>query len=900
MQHEIVAGIPLLETKLYIPRRRSGLVSRPRLIERLDAGTGVKLVLVCAPAGFGKTTVLTEWLASSAAGTRAAGWVSLDEADNDPALFWTYAVTALRNLAPEVGGDALALLQSPQPPPLEAVLTTLINDVAAIERDLTLIFDDYHVIAAQSIHAAIAFLLDHLPPQLQLVIASRSDPPLPLSRLRGRGQSTELRSADLRFTADEAAAFLHGVMGLDLPAGDVAALERRTEGWITGLQLAALSMQRRKDPSEFVRAFAGDDRYIVDYLVDEVLGRQLEGIRGFLLQTAILDRLSGPLCDAVTGRDDSAAILATLERDNLFVVPLDDRRQWYRYHHLFADVLRAHAAAEEPDQQAVRHRLASAWYERNGFRPDAIRHAFAAGDIERAADLIEQIAISMLGSSQEETLRGWIRAIPHEVLRARPRLSVFAAFSAFGLGDFETADARLQDAERRLEETGGGDDAGTRSLRGMIAIARAYLLGSRGDADGVATYARQAVDLLPEGEHMWRGAAASLLGILHWGKGDLEVAYGYIVEGGANLRRAGHARFQISHIYILADIRIAQGRLREATSLYERGLRSAAEPGELLWGTSDLHVGLSDLHRERNELDAATEQLLRSLALGEHAGLPETRHRWHVAMARIKEAQGDLEGALALFDEATRQRIWGPDPDLRPIAALKARLWSRKGDLANAFDWAAGSGLSVDDDLSFLHEFDHITLAKLLVARYRSERDQRALEDAERLLARLLIVAEAGGRLGSVLEILLSQALAREAGGDVSGALAPLERALTLAEPEGYLRTFVDEGEPMRTLLRHAAAAGFAGPYTQRLLAAFETPAPPASAPAVPGPAVPLTAREIEILRLIAAGMRNQEIADQLYIGLPTVKRHIANAYGKLGVAHRTEAVARASALKLL
>ena len=913
----MVAGIPLLETKLYSPKWRPGLISRPRLIERLDQGAERKLTLVSAPAGFGKTTLLAEWLAATPASERAAGWVSLDETDNDSALFWAYFITALQKVRPEVGESALALLLSPQPPPIESILTTLINQINAIEEDFALILDDFHVIDAQPVHSAIAFLLDHLPPQMHLVIASRTDPPLPLARLRGRGESTELRASALRFTPDEAAAFLTEAMGLDLSAGDVAALETRTEGWIAGLQLAALSMQGRADVPGFIRAFAGVDRYIVDYLVDEVLQRQPERVRSFLLQTSMLDRLSGPLCDAVTGQEDGTGMLQALERGNLFVVPLDDKRQWYRYHHLFADVLQAHAMAEQPDQVPVRHRRASAWYEDNGLRSDAVRHALAAGDVERAAGLVELAALAMLGSSQEGTLHSWLTALPDELVRARPVLSVYYAFSSFGRGGLEAAEARLRDAERWLDTTADVaerreapavemvvvDEAGFKSLPGTIAVARAYHAGAVGDVAGIVTYARRAVDLLPEGDDLWRGAAASLLGIGYWTSGELEAAYRSFAEGRARLQKAGYSQFQIVGVHILADIRMAQGRLREAERIYEQSFRLATEQGDPVWGTADLYVGLSELHRERDDLEAATQHLLRSKELGEHAGLPDTRHRWHVAMARIKEAHGDLDGALGLLDEAERQYVQGADPDVRPVAALRTQVWVAQGRLAEALGWVRERSLSVDDDLSYLREFEHITLARVLIARYLRERDHRSMHEAVGLLERLLTAAVAGARTGSVIEILVLQALAHEARGDVPRALVPLARALTLAEPEGYVRTFVAEGEAMRNLLRHAAAGGTATSYARRLLTAFDKPARPAATPAQVAAAEltePLTMREVEILRLIAAGMRNQEIADQLFIGLPTVKRHIANAYGKLGVGHRTEAVARANELNLL
>jgi LuxR family transcriptional regulator, maltose regulon positive regulatory protein len=402
---------PLLETKLHVPRRRGGLVARPRLVERLGVGEPA-LRLVSAPAGFGKTTLLAQWLATVSAGGRRVAWLSLDKSDNDPVVFWTYVVAALQRAAPGVGGPALTLLQAPQPP-MEAVLATLLNELSASSDEVVLVLDDYHLIDAREVQDAMAFWVEHLPPQLQLVIAGRADPALPLARLRGRGQLLELRAAELRFTAQEAAAYLNEAMGLALTAGDVAALEGRTEGWIAALQLAALSLQGRDDVAGFIAGFAGDDRYIVDYLAEEVLARQPEQVQRFLLQTSVLDRLCGPLCDAVTGQDDAKAMLAALERGNLFLVPLDDRRGWYRYHQLFADVLRARLLDEQPDQVPALHARASAWYEQHGQPSAAIRHALAAGEVERAADLVELAIPALRRHRQEATLRGWLDAIPH-------------------------------------------------------------------------------------------------------------------------------------------------------------------------------------------------------------------------------------------------------------------------------------------------------------------------------------------------------------------------------------------------------------------------------------------------------------------------------------------------------
>jgi LuxR family transcriptional regulator, maltose regulon positive regulatory protein len=906
---------PILTTKLYVPPPRPHAVLRPRLTGRLNEGLHRKLTLISAPAGFGKTTLLGEWVAGC---ERPAAWLSLDEADSDPTRFLSYLVAALQTIAPNIGEGVLGALRSPQPPPTESILTSLLNEISTVPDDFVLVLDDYHVVDSGAVDDALAFVLEHLPPRMHLIISTREDPQLPLARLRARGQLGELRAADLRFTPSEAAEFLEGVMGLDLSAEDIAALEDRTEGWIAGLQLAALSMRGREDVAGFIRAFAGDNRYVVDYLVEEVLQRQPERVRSFLLQTSILERLSGPLCDAVTDQEEGNALLEALERGNLFVVPLDDRRHWFRYHHLFADVLRARLMEEQPDRAPTLHRRASEWYERNGSPTDAIRHALAAEDFERAAGLVELAALEMLGSSQE-TLYRWLMALPDEVVRARPVLSVYYAFALLGRGGFEAFDAHLRDAERWLDTSAETserreapsvemvvvDEVAFRSLPGTIAVARAYHAGALGDVFCAADHARRALDLLPDDDHLWRGAAASLLGIAYWTSGDLEAAYRSFADGVSHQQMTGHVRFQIAVTYILADIRIAQGRLNEAVRTYEQSLQVATEQGEPVWGTANLYVGLSELHRERGDLEAAKQHLLRSKELDEHGGLPETRYRWYVAMARIKEAQGDLDGALDLLDEAERQYVESPDPDVRPVAALKTRVWVAQGRLTEALGWTRERGLSAHDDLSYLREFEHITLARVLLARYKSDREERSIHEAMGLLEHLLKAAEAGGRMGSVIEILVLQALAHEAQGDSSTALVPLERALSLAEPEGYVRIFVDEGLPMARLLYEALSQGVESDYIRRLLAAFPVAESEqtASSPMRGSKSElvePLSERELEVLQLIAEGLTNQEVATRLYLSLHTVKVHARNIFTKLAVKNRAQAVARGRALGIL
>ena len=901
---------PMLATKLYLPPLRPNVVSRPRLIEWLNEGLYRKLILISAPAGFGKTTLISAWLKVI---ERPSAWLSLDEGDNDPARFLSYLVAALQTIAPNIGEGVLSLLQSSQPLSTEAILTVLLNEITTLPGNFVLVLDDYHMIDTKSVDIALSYLVEHLPPQMHLVIATREDPHLPLARLRARSQLTELRAADLRFTASEAAAFLSQGMGLSLSAADIARLSDRTEGWIAGLQLAALSIQGHQDVPGFIRAFAGDHRYIMDYLVEEVLQSQPEPVRCFLLQTAILDRLNGPLCDAVTGLQEGKERLEALERGNFFVVPLDDRRRWYRYHHLFAEVLCVHLMAEQPNQVSTLHRRASEWYEQNGLVANAIRHSLAAEDFERAAGLMELELSAMQRSRQEATFLGWLKALPDEMIPFRPVLCVGAAWALLASGELEAADARLQDAERWLDTTAGVserpqassaemvivDKEGFRRLPVFIAVYRAAHAQSLGDVPNTIKYAQRMLDFLPEEDHIGRGAATALLGLASWTRGDLEAAHRAFADGMARVQMAGNISDAISGTIALADIRIAQGRLREAMRTYERSLQLALEQGEpVLRGTADLYVGMSELHREHNNLDVATQHLLRSKELGEYTGLSQSRYRWCVALARIRQAQGDLDGALDLLREAEHLYVRDFFPNVRPVAALKTRVWVVQGRLGEALGWVRERGLSVEDELSYLREFEHITLTRVLMAWYKSDRTDSSILEAMGLLERLLKAAEEGKRTGSVIEILVLQVLAHQMQDDISAALNALQRALMLAEPEGYVRMFVDEGPPMVALLEEAARHGISPNYVRRLLTAFgsfleRTPVKQVLIE-------PLSERELEVLRLLRTDLNGPEIARELIVSLNTLRTHTKNIYSKLGVTNRRAAIRRAEELGLL
>ena len=877
-----------------MPRVRPDLVSRPRLVERLDQGLqpGHKLTLVSASAGSGKTTLISEWVASC---QRPAAWLSLDEGDGDMARFFTYLIAALQTLDPALGQSVAPLLQAPQPPPPETILTPLLNQIAAIDKDFILVLDDYHLVDSQTADQALTFLLDHVPPQMHLVITTREDPNIPLARYRVRRQMTEIRAADLRFTSAEAAGFLNRIMGLGLTADEITALETRTEGWIAGLQMAALSMQGRADTADFIHAFTGSHRFVLDYLIEEVLRRQPEDVRSFLLQTAILDRLSGPLCDAVTGRADSKEMLAFLERGNLFVIPLDDERRWYRYHHLFAGVIYTYALAEQPAQIPALHRRASGWYGENGLQADAIYHALAGQDMARAADLIELAWPDMDRSFQSNAWLRWADALSPELLRDRPVLNVAYAWAALNRGDLQTAESRLHEVVQLLEGTDGViivDEAQFQALPASIASARAYIAQARGDVPATARYTRRALDLLPEDDYVRRGPAAALLGLAYWGLGELDAAYQALGEAMDGFRMAGAISFAISGTYGLADIRIAQGRLREAVAIYEQSLHVAsAEDGLVYRGTAELYLGLAMLQREQGDSQASARNVRRALELGEGAALDNWPYRVRIARARLAEDQGDLHGALDLLDEAQGFYFPTPVPNLRPTEALKTEIWLKQGRLAEASAWAGDQALSAAGDLSYLHEFDHLTLARVLIAQHKVD---QALE----LLDRLLSAAEAGGRIGSMIEILIVQALAQQVRGDIAAALPPLERALALAEPQGYVRIFVDEGPLMAGLLQEATAQTAAAGYIRRLLAAFT--GEPVEEEAAGALAEALSERELDVLRLLATELNGPEIAGNLMVSLSTVRTHTRNIYSKLEVNNRRSAVRRAEELGLL
>ncbi len=874
---------PVLSTKLFVPPQRPRAVPRARLVDRLDEGraAGRKLTLIAAPAGFGKTTLVSEWVAEVKVrepDVRVA-WVSLDEGDNDPTRFLSYLLVALGRPPAEPGS-------SPR-----SIVTDLINDLDRAGSSTIVILDDFQWIEGADVRDIVSFLVEHQPPALHVVVASRSDPLLPLARLRGKGELAELRAADLRFTPDESATFLNEIMGLQLSPADIEALESRTEGWVAGLQLAALSMREHSDTTAFIDAFTGSNRFVIDYLVEEVLQGLPDHVRSFLLETAFLERMCAPLCAALTGRNDSAEMLDALERDNIFVIPLDDERRWYRYHHLFSDVLRARSLREDRDRADDLLRRASVWHEEHGSGEEAIAYALSARDFLRAAHLIERALPDLRRRRQDTTLLAWLKLLPDDVSRRMPVLRAFSAWSMFVGQDLDGADRRFGEVEESLASEDGNDSVPGEELTKLpatIAAYRAAIAQARGDIDATEAHARRILEVSDPDDHLSRGAGGGLLGLALWAKGDLESAVPTFRDAMASLELAGHLTDAISGTVVMMDMLTVQGRRVAARDAYERAASLAAASGEG-W-TIDLQPGRSELSREENDLEGAARLLDAAPTADAHAGVPENRHRWFVAMSRLKEAEGDLDAALVLLDEAERTYLQGYFPDTRSIAAMRTRIWITQERFADATAWAAENVLSADDHPAYLREFHHITLARLLIARFRSVHDASDIADAHRLLDALLAAADAGGRGGSVNEILVLQALALEAEGRLLDAMAPLRRVLSLARPEGYLRLFTDEGAPMAALLDEAGRRAIQPEYVRALRRSF----PPAVEPSGEPVLEPLSDRELTVLRLLVTELSGPQIAGELFISVNTLRTHTKHIFDKLGVNTRPAAVRRA------
>jgi LuxR family maltose regulon positive regulatory protein len=839
-----------------------------------------------------------------------------------------YLIAALRTVEADIGKGVLSALQSRQPPPTEVVLVSLINDVAAIPGSIILVLDDHHTIESSPVDDALAFLLEHMPPKMHLAIATREDPHLPVARLRARGQLTEVRASDLRFTSSEAAEFLHQSMGLDLSPEDIAALETRTEGWIAGLQLAGLSMQGQEDAASLIRSFTGSHRYVLDYLVEEVLERQPESVQTFLLQTSILDRLTGSLCDAVrfgaakppssssgtalTGHEDSKQTLEMLERANLFIVPLDEERHWYRYHHLFADLLGQRLRRIQPEQLPTLHRRSSEWYEQRGFVNEAIEHALRGGYLERAADLIEDQFGDYHRHADQTSLRRWLADMPEEYVFSRPRLCILHAWNLFSFGQLDAADRRLRVAEKMLDpgiaqepipspDKNQLPDTDRMKLVGRVAAIRSFLASYSGDIAGAIRYAHQALEYLPEQELQWRSPALITLGDAYANQGQMVAAHKARSEALVTGKASGNPTILMIVNLRLVEILRQQGKLQQVVDICERQWKRADEGGISESAAVGWLLGIwGEALAELNDLDRAIDQAKRGARLAARGGDVVHIGSSNLCLVRVLFSSGDLPGAEEVIQsmENTAREYVMPHWNLLQLSAWQVRIWLAQGKLKAASQWVGECELDPDGVPTYLHEAEYTVFARILIAQGR-------LDEATTLLQRLLGAAEAGGRISRAIEMLTLQALAFQAGGDTAQAITATERALSLAEPGGFIRIFVDEGPPMARLLYEALSRGIAPDYVRRLLAAFpnvELEQPESTKPQVSEAELiePLSERELEVLQLITEGLTNPEIASRLFLSLNTVKAHARNIYGKLGVHNRTQAVTRARTLGVL
>ena len=896
---------PLLLTKLNLPPARQNLVRRERLFQRLDAGLaqGHLLTLVCAPAGFGKTTLVSEWIYQhkETGSERKYAWLTCERTENDLARFVAYLVAALEKVEQEVGESVLAALKTTRPPAISILATLLINEITRLGADFVLVLDDFHTITAQPVHEFITYLVDHQPPRMHLVVITRSDPPLPLSRLRARGQMSELRQHELAFSLEESAEFLSQTAGLEIDPEQLAILESRTEGWVAGLQLAALSMRKIEDIPGFIEEFSGGYDYIADYLTGEVLDQQTDEVKDFLLKTSILEQLSASLCEAITGQQDSGRIIEQLRQDNLFILPLDYQGEWYRYHGLFADLLRKRLYQLNPADVLALHRGASRWYREHGMFHPAVEHALEGRDYPAMSELIEAHAERILVHGETGTFLRWLESFPAEELHAKPVLVAYQGLALMLSGQRpEKPLAFLQEIARSEESLGEAD------------VLQALYSVMKGDAAEAIRFSELSLNKLPEERSFLRILAFDSLAMAHALLGDSRAAGHAFEQVAALSQEADSVIMTLAALSNLAGLRYQAGELHAAADLYRQVIEISRER---LGGRSQpmgkALLGLGELAREWNDLERARDYLFEAADLFQHfvdIGLPLV----YLALSRVYIAQGAWDKAQGILDEAMRSaeatRTTPLDDSLTEL--MGARFLIARGELEQAERWArsrdlldrpAGDIAEMAEHSSRAFEMlqgEYLTLVRLYIAQGRSS---HALEILEVLLSH----NEQMGQMRRVIEVLVLKATALQQQGETGAAIQTFAKALALAEPEKYVRTFLDEGQPVARLLYQALERSISASYAGELLSQFtELDFLPAAQKLKSGMqdqlVEPLSLREIEVLELIAGGLSNREIAERLHITLSTVKGHAANIYGKLGVNSRTQAVSRAQRMGLL
>ena len=917
----------LLTTKLASPPLRTRLVERRRLFQKLDQAAECGFVLVSAPAGYGKSTLLSAWLKQA---KHPAAWLTLDEADNDPARFLSYLAAALRRIEPQAGEALENSLQSASLPAVDILLTPLVNQLAEIERLFWLVLDDFHVVHSQAVHQIVSFLVEHRPPALHLVLATRADPPLPLSRLRARSQMVEVRLADLRFSSQETEEFLNKITGLKLNREELSLLETSTEGWAAGLQMAALSLQDREDPGTFIRSFSGENRYILDFLFEEVFQRQPAEIQSFLLQTSILELLSAPLCQAIASQENCQVILETLERNNLFLIALTDEKKWYRYHYLFRDLLKSRLKQSFPELLPTLHQRASLWYAAERDLESAIRHALAAQDYELTARQIEQVMHRLDQQNQQVLLSSWMSNLPPQVLESHPWLCIQRAWGDYWMGRRGMEEEWLLLAENALAQNPALAETERRHIQGHIATVRAHAAIVAEDIPRVLEMANQSLALLPDDDEM-RGETAIALGAAYWALGDAARSEQAFRTGKTAALEANYPTMVVGPTCYAGIQQVKQGRLQEATATFQDGLRLAALPDGRETSIAGFpNVRLGDVQRERNELQSAGEHLQRGIKQCQQFGQPDVLGDAYACLARYQLAIGDLAGMHETMQKADRLAQQAKlDPFILTwLDACRIRAWLIENELDAAMRWAQNSGLGLDDPLSYLHDLPHQNLARVLVAQSTLTGSTAAGGQAAALLQRLRWAAQQAGWVHEEIHILIMQAINEHSRGETQAALHSLADALSLAEPGGYVRVFLDEGEFLKELLKVLARLLQNGAdedlkrvgvhlqpdersrlakYAAKLMAAFGAQAAPREPDkpvsrlyASPLLVEPLSEREMDVLRLLAQGCSDKKIAETLVIAPETVHKHLKNMYGKLDVHSRTEALARARDLSLL